>query len=674
MRRSILPALALLLLSALPSHALSLPTREQVLDRMRLANDYFMRKWPDPGTPMNVGQIWPSNIWTRGTYYEGLLAFHALEPDQRYYDYAVQWGEANHWGLHDGPLTRDADNQCCGQSYIDLYRIDSRPERIRDIRTAIDAIVASPTAADWSWIDAIHMGMPVYARLAVLYNDSRYLEKMHALFDYTKTRHGTNGLYNPVDHLWWRDADFDPPYREPNGEDCYWSRGNGWVFAALTRVLDVLPDGAPHRDEYETMFRDMAAALKEVQRDDGFWNVSLHDPTHFGGRETSGTAFFVYGMAWGIRKGVLDRDTYLSPAIRGWSALANNALHADGFLGYVQGTGKQPSDSQPVTYDRVPNFEDFALGAFLLAGSEVVRVIDGTPDVPPTDNPRVANLSTRGRVSPQQNLIGGFVVRGNGPQLVLVRAVGPTLRDFGVPGTLPNPHLRVYSEGTRAWENADWQSPSLALTVDSRQQVTASQEHTNVLSPAAAAAKVGAFGLTAASADAALVLRLDPGLYTAHVSSADATGVALIEVYEIPETPASGSRLVNISSRCDVRSDADMMIAGFIIRGGPRKVLLRAVGPTLSGLGVDGSTVLTNPKLVLYKGARQVLAENDDWGTVLLPTAQLTARHAAGAFDLPQGSRDAEITATLAEGDYTVQVSGVNGATGIALVEVYELP
>ena len=150
------------------------------------------------------------------------------------------------------------------------------------------------------------------------------------------------------------------------------------MFAALVRVLDALPanglaaskpgEGGPHRAEYEKDFRDMAGALAAVQRADGFWNVSLADPTDFGGKETSGTALFVYGLAWRIRQKLLDEKTYRPIVARAWRALAEEALHADGYLGYVQGTGKQPSKGQPVTYDSKPDFTDYCLGCFLLAG------------------------------------------------------------------------------------------------------------------------------------------------------------------------------------------------------------------------------------------------------------------------------------------------------------------
>jgi rhamnogalacturonyl hydrolase YesR len=191
---------------------------------------------------------------------------------------------------------------------------------------------------------------------------------------FTKLKHGTNGLYSTKDHLWWRDKDFDPPYAEPNGKGCYWSRGNGWVAAALVRTLEFLPDDSPYRKEYITTLKEMFKSLAKVQREDGFWNVSLLDPSNFGGKEVTGTALFTYAMTWCINRGIISSRKYLPVVTRAWNGLVTESLHPSGFLGYVQGTGKQPSDSQPVGYDIVPNFEDFGLGCFLLAGSEIYKL------------------------------------------------------------------------------------------------------------------------------------------------------------------------------------------------------------------------------------------------------------------------------------------------------------
>ncbi len=111
-----------------------------------------------------------------------------------------------------------------------------------------------------------------------------------------------------------------------------------------------------------------------MQRADGYWNVSLHDSTHFGGKELSGTALFLYGMAWGINNGLLEKKQYLPAIVKGWNSMSAECVHPDGSLGFVQGTGKEPKDGQPVTYDKKPDFEDYGLGCFLLAGSEVYKL------------------------------------------------------------------------------------------------------------------------------------------------------------------------------------------------------------------------------------------------------------------------------------------------------------
>lgn len=363
------------LLIVMSANTQNLPGKAEILYKMELANDYFMNKWPDPGVDIVTDKTRPSNLWTRATYYEGLMGLYRTNPVAKYYNYAVDWSESHSWlPTYGSLLTRDGDHQCCGQTYIELYEIDNQPKRINSIKACMDNMVDDNDNDDWSWIDAIQMSMPVFAKLGKVYGDNAYYKKMNDMYMYTKNQHGTNGLYNTTEHLWYRDKDFDPPYSTPNGKSCYWSRGNGWVLAALVRVMDVLPDTSKYYSEYETIFKEMSAALLPLQRKDGFWNVSLMDSLDYGGPETSGTAFFVYGMAWGVNKGILEGDEYKMSIEKGWSAIADSALHDNGFLGYVQGTGKQPSDGQPVSYNSVPNFEDYGLGSFLLAGSEVYKM------------------------------------------------------------------------------------------------------------------------------------------------------------------------------------------------------------------------------------------------------------------------------------------------------------
>lgn len=373
MKRISITSLLFLLIS-ITIYAQPLPDRKEVLHTMTKVNNYFMEKYADYTVPSNVRKVRPSNIWTRGVYYEGLLALHQIYPKEEYYDYMVGWAEFHKWGMRGGNTTRNADDQCCGQTYIDLYKMDPQPERIRNIKTCMDMLVNTPQNDDWSWIDAVQMAMPIFAQLGDLYRDDRYFEKMHQMYTHTRNKHGNNGLYNSIDGLWWRDVEFAPPYKEPNGKDCYWSRGNGWVFTALARVINLLPENEKHRDEYISDFRAMAKAIKTLQREDGFWNVSLHDPTNHGGKETTGTSLFVYGMAWGINNGILDKNEYLSVVHKAWDGMVKNAVQENGFLGWVQGTAAGPNDGQPLAVDKIPSFEDFAVGCFLLGASEVYKL------------------------------------------------------------------------------------------------------------------------------------------------------------------------------------------------------------------------------------------------------------------------------------------------------------
>lgn len=348
------------------------PPRAAVIEVLDRVNRQFAQKWPDPAMPLPGSR--PSNIWTRAVYYEGLLALHAVAPQTAYRDFAIAWAEHHDWGLR-APVN-NADNQCAGQAYIELYRLDgaSDSRRIAAIKASIDSLVDGASSASWTWIDAIQMSMPIFAQLSELSGDPKYLGRMHDFYVHTRDKEG-GGLYDVAKHLWWRDAKWKPDQQlTPSGKAVYWSRGNGWVFAALARVLQRLPATDSYRGAYAQDFRDMADALLERQRPDGLWNPSLDDPEHFGGPELSGTALFVYGMAWGVRSGLLDASRFGPAIIKAWNGMLTVSVHADGFLGFVQSTGDDPSDGQQLTYDKQPDFEDYGVGCFLLAGSELAQL------------------------------------------------------------------------------------------------------------------------------------------------------------------------------------------------------------------------------------------------------------------------------------------------------------
>lgn len=375
MKKNVMLLLLLALCGAGTAKAETLPNQKETLEAVVKVNDYFMKKHADYRTQSFINNVVrPSNIWTRGVYYEGLMALYGILPRDDYYKYTNDWATYHEWGFRNGTTTRNADDYCASQTYIDMYHICPDPEKIRKAKANIDMLVNTPQVDDWWWIDAIQMGMPVFSKLGKMTGEQKYFDKMWDMYEYTRNQHGGKGMYNPADGLWWRDHDFDPPYKEPNGENCYWSRGNGWVYAALVRVIDDIPTTEKHYNDYKKDFIEMSKALVKCQRTDGFWDVSLHDPTNYGGKETTGTALFVYGMAWGVRTGLLDQKTYLPVLVKAWNAMVKESIHPNGFLGYVQGTGKEPKDGQPVTYDSKPDFEDYGVGCFLLAGVEVYKL------------------------------------------------------------------------------------------------------------------------------------------------------------------------------------------------------------------------------------------------------------------------------------------------------------
>lgn len=358
---------------ALPAVAQT-ATQAEVLDAARNANDYFMAKYADPTEPTNVKKIRPSSLWTRAVYYEGLMALYGIDPKNEYIDYTDRWAAFHKWTPRDGTSTRDADNQCCSQTYLDRFVMTGDSAMMRPTMENIRGQMAETKLGYWTWIDAIQMAMPVYALMYKITGDKAYIDHAMDMYRWSRNECG-GGLFNEADGLWWRDADYVPPYKEKDGKQCYWSRGNGWVLAALVRTMDQMKPRGKVYKELKKDFTAMCDALAKCQREDGFWNVSLVSPATYGGKETSGTALFLYGISWGLRKGYLKESQFRPVADKAWKAIATEALHRDGFLGYVQDTGKDPSAGQPVTYDKVPDFEDFGVGCFLLGATEYYKLL-----------------------------------------------------------------------------------------------------------------------------------------------------------------------------------------------------------------------------------------------------------------------------------------------------------
>lgn len=352
---------------------------------------YFMRTTPDVGADSYVGgKRRNSKIWTRGVFYEGLLNMYRQNPRVDWLQYATDWGDYHQWvSSSDNEAKNDnADYQCCGQSYLELYQMDTtQTVRMEHIKMRIDGMMAKDKVNQWTWIDAIQMAMPVFAQLGTITGDNSYWQRMYDMYQYTRNKQGGDKkgggkpLFNTQTGLWYRDYQYDPPYKDltETDKDCYWSRGNGWVYMALVRVLQFTPDDESHREDYINDYLLMSRALKDCQRQDGSWNVSLAAPSNYGeagseGPEMTGTSLFVGGLAYGVRTGLLDSTTYLPTIRRGWYAM-RRAVHDDtGFVGYLQGTGAKPEDGGVITYNSVPNFEDFGIGCWLWGAAEVYEL------------------------------------------------------------------------------------------------------------------------------------------------------------------------------------------------------------------------------------------------------------------------------------------------------------
>lgn len=369
MRKSVL-----LLLAAFIVMPAAAQTADEVLQKTRLVNDYFISHYPDPTRPTNVKKVRPSSLWTRAVYYEGLMALYAVDPQQRYIDYTDKWAAFHQWTPRNGVKTTDADDQCCEQTYLDRYLMTGDEAMMKNTKENLDRQMATGKYSYWTWIDAIQMAMPVYAKMYTITKDRRYID--YAMRSYTWSRDTCGGtLFNTAEGLWWRDKDFVPPYKEKDGNNCYWSRGNGWVYAALVKVMEQLPEKDKYYKRLKKDFLIMSEALLKCQREDGFWNVSLMSPVTYGGKETSGTALFLYGMSWGIQKGYLKDKTYREACDKAYRAIVSDAIHDNGFLGWMQGTGKDPSAGQPLSFAKVPDFEDYGTGCVLLGFTEYYKLL-----------------------------------------------------------------------------------------------------------------------------------------------------------------------------------------------------------------------------------------------------------------------------------------------------------
>jgi rhamnogalacturonyl hydrolase YesR len=317
--------------------------------------------------------------WTNAALYAGMAEWAGIAGDEKYYRWLAETGDKNNWTYNhrDDPKSRyHADDYCVGQMYIELYRKFRDEKMIVPMRNYLDQILQSPSRVGlefvftdtywaterWSWCDALFMGPTVWAKMAGVTGDPKYLDFMYREYKAT-----TDFLYDTENHLYFRDSRYFKQ-TEANGAKMFWGRGNGWVFAGLPIIIRELPSGFEHAGYFENIFKEMGARILELQDVKGYWHASLLDPASYPNPEMSATAFFVYGLAWGINHGYFDRKLYLPAVLKGWKSMTES-VWPDGKVGWIQPIGENPKN---VTRDMT---EVYGVGAFLMAGTEVYRLV-----------------------------------------------------------------------------------------------------------------------------------------------------------------------------------------------------------------------------------------------------------------------------------------------------------
>ncbi|MEL5894807.1 glycoside hydrolase family 88 protein [Bacteroides sp. GD17] len=349
------------------------PKAEEVVGIIDKVNNYWQETHPQHGR----------SFWDNAAYHTGNMEAFFLTSNPRYYDYSKAWAEHNEWK---GAKSDDkqewkysygesddyvlfGDYQICFQTYVDLYTVDPDSQKIARAREVMEYQMSTDKNDYWWWADGLYMVMPVMTKMYKLTKNPLYLEKLHEYWTYANSI-----MYDDESGLYYRDAKYVyPKHKTVNGKKDFWARGDGWVLAGLAKVLKDLPETDKYRQEYIDRFRTMAKAVVACQQPEGYWTRSMLDAEHAPGPETSGTAFFTYGLLWGMNNGLLDKATYQPAVMKAWNYLTTVALQPDGRVGYVQPIGEKAIPGQVVDANSTANF---GVGAFLLAACEMVRFLN----------------------------------------------------------------------------------------------------------------------------------------------------------------------------------------------------------------------------------------------------------------------------------------------------------
>jgi unsaturated rhamnogalacturonyl hydrolase len=309
--------------------------------------------------------------WVRGTYYAGLMAMYESTSDRVYLDECLKWGESVSWRISEkgkGPYDSGAYSLICGQIWYGCYQATNNESMIQPTIAYLEnPKYTNPLSDPLMWyfentghrfVDGLFTAGPAFAMLYQKTGDEKYVNWMDGCFWDVY-----GAIYDKDEGLFYRDVRSKSKVTK-NGKKILWSRGNGWAFGGLTRILKYLPTDHGSYARYKALFVQMAESLAMRQQADGFWRPNLDDPEQYRMRESSGTAFFTYGIAWGVNNGMLDRERFLPIAMKSWAAIAS-VVNEDGRVGWSQPPGGGPGKVVEADSTR------YGSGIFLLAASEV---------------------------------------------------------------------------------------------------------------------------------------------------------------------------------------------------------------------------------------------------------------------------------------------------------------
>ena len=379
--KKILMLLAVIAL-AMPINAAKKWSHEQVVELISKVNTYWQTN--------NKAEV--RSFWDNAAYHTGNVEVYKLLKDPKMFDYTIRWAEHNDWtgATEANPAKwkyktygegKDhvlfGDWQICFQTYIDLYNFEKEKGNaeasefmVKRAKEVMQYEAYSEPTDYWWWSDALYMVMPVMTKMYKLTGDTKYLDKLYNNLLYTD-----EVMFDKETNLYFRDGRYVyPKHKSENGKKDFWARGDGWVLAGLAKVLQDMPKDYQHYQFFADKFQKLAVAVAKAQQPEGYWTRSMLDAQHAPGPETSGTAFFTYGILWGVNNGYLAKKEYKKVIDRAWTYLTETAVQTDGKVGYVQPIGDRAIPGQTVDVNSQANF---GVGAVLLAACEYDRYLEG---------------------------------------------------------------------------------------------------------------------------------------------------------------------------------------------------------------------------------------------------------------------------------------------------------